>query len=147
MFLIFSGVQLTVFYSGHFISWFQYIKASVTILADFCPEFNPPFCWRCKHQTKITVHINNLVSSEFPNRSNRSTRSFISTLNCTLKKRGVIIIKIKHFNTKFEYLLKTMSYKIISFLVDYIVEKWHFCPQISKIRQYIEVILSETNDG
>ena len=27
-------------------------KASVTILADFCPEFNPPFFWRCKHQTK-----------------------------------------------------------------------------------------------
>ena len=41
----------------------------------------------------------------------------------------------------------TMFYKIISFLVDYIVKKWHFCPKISKIRQYIEVILSETNDG
>ena len=27
-------------------------KASVTILAHFCPEFNPPFCWRSKHQTK-----------------------------------------------------------------------------------------------
>ena len=41
----------------------------------------------------------------------------------------------------------TMFYKIISFLVGYIVKKWHFCPKISKIRQYIEVILSETNDG
>ena len=40
-----------------------------------------------------------------------------------------------------------MFYKIISFLVDYIVKKWYFCPQISKIRQYLEVILSETNDG
>ena len=27
-------------------------KASVTILADFGPEFNPPFSWRSKHQTK-----------------------------------------------------------------------------------------------
>ena len=30
----------------------EYIQASVTILADFCPEFNPPFRWRSKHQTK-----------------------------------------------------------------------------------------------
>ena len=58
-------------------------KASVTIMAYFCPEFNPLFRWRCKHKTKIVVHINNLVSSEFPNRPNRSARSFISTLNCT----------------------------------------------------------------
>ena len=35
-----------------------------------------------------------------------------------------------------------MFYKIISFLVDYIVKKWR--PQISKIRQYTEEILSET---
>ena len=34
-------------------------------MADFCPEFNPHFWWRCKHQTKIAVHINDLVSSEF----------------------------------------------------------------------------------
>ena len=27
-------------------------KASVTIFADFGPEFNPPFRWRSKHQTK-----------------------------------------------------------------------------------------------
>ena len=27
-------------------------EASVTILADFCPEFNPQFRWRSKHQTK-----------------------------------------------------------------------------------------------
>ena len=32
---------------------------------------------------KITVHIINLVYSEFPNRSCRSVRSFISTLDCT----------------------------------------------------------------
>ena len=32
---------------------------------------------------KITVHIISLVYSEFPNRSCRSVRSFISTLNCT----------------------------------------------------------------
>ena len=38
-----------------------------------------------------------------------------------------------------------MFYKIISVLVDYIVKKWHFRPQISKIRQYTEEILSETN--
>ena len=35
----------------------------------------------------------------------------------------------------------TMFYKIISFLVDYIVKKWQFCPKISKIRQYTEEIL------
>ena len=58
-------------------------EASVTILADFGPEFNPPFHWRSKHQTKITVHIIKVVYSEFPNRSCRSVRSFISTLNCT----------------------------------------------------------------
>ena len=28
------------------------LKASVTIIADFSPEFNPPFRWRSKHQTK-----------------------------------------------------------------------------------------------
>ena len=61
----------------------QNMQASVTIMADFCPEFNPPVRWRWKHQTKIAMHINNLVSSEFPNRSNRSARSFTSTLNCT----------------------------------------------------------------
>ena len=27
-------------------------EASVTILADFGPEFNPPFRWGSKHQTK-----------------------------------------------------------------------------------------------
>ena len=27
-------------------------KASVTIMADFSPEFNPPVRWRSKHQTK-----------------------------------------------------------------------------------------------
>ena len=32
---------------------------------------------------KITVHIINLVYSEFPNRFCRIVRSFISTLNCT----------------------------------------------------------------
>ena len=26
--------------------------ASVTIVAGFCPEFNPPFLWRSKHQTR-----------------------------------------------------------------------------------------------
>ena len=34
----------------------------------------------------------------------------------------------------------TMFYKKNSFLVDYIVKKWHFCPKISKIRQYTEEI-------
>ena len=58
-------------------------KASVTIMADFSPEFNPQFRRRCKHQKKIAVHINNLVSSEFPNRPNRSAMSFTCTLNCT----------------------------------------------------------------
>ena len=28
------------------------MKASVTIMADFSPELNPPFRWRSKHQTK-----------------------------------------------------------------------------------------------
>ena len=30
--------------------WF--FKENVIILADFGPEFNPPFRWRSKHQTK-----------------------------------------------------------------------------------------------
>ena len=41
-----------------------------------------------------------------------------------------------------------MFYKIIPVLVDYnfyIAKKWHFCPKISKIRQYTEVILPDTN--
>ena len=37
-------------------------------------------------------------------------------------------------------------YKHFPFLVDYIVKKWHFRPKISNIRQYMEVILPETND-
>ena len=69
------------------ISWgpmLQHSKASVTIVADFSPEFNPPFHWRSKYQTKkMTDHINNLVPFEFPKRSNRSARSFTSTLICT----------------------------------------------------------------
>ena len=28
------------------------LKASVTIVAGFCPEFHPPFLWRSKHQTR-----------------------------------------------------------------------------------------------
>ena len=39
-----------------------------------------------------------------------------------------------------------MFYKYFPFLVDYIAKKWHFRPKIFKIRQYIEVILSETHD-
>ena len=31
---------------------FEHSKASVTILAGFSPEFDPPFLWRSKHQTK-----------------------------------------------------------------------------------------------
>ena len=58
------------------------VKASVTIVAGFCPEFHPPFLWRSKHKTKMTFHINNLVHSEFPNRSSRNVRSLISTLIC-----------------------------------------------------------------
>ena len=30
----------------------KFSKASVTILAGFSPEFDPPFLWRSKHQTK-----------------------------------------------------------------------------------------------
>ena len=40
----------------------------------------------------------------------------------------------------------TMFYKYFPFLVDYIAKKWHFRPKISKIRRYMEVILSETID-
>ena len=59
-------------------------KASVTILAGFSQEFDPPFLWCSKHQTKkMIMYINNLVPSEFPNRSSRSARSFTSTLICT----------------------------------------------------------------
>ena len=75
-------LSLTFHYASHS-SLANVIKASVTIMAVFSPEFNPPFRWRCKHETKIAVHNNNLVSSEFLNRSNKSARSFTSTLNYT----------------------------------------------------------------
>ena len=52
---------------------------------------------------KITAHINNMVSSEFPSRSSRSARSFIGTLKTVLKESGVSIIKIRYFSTDFEY--------------------------------------------
>ena len=29
----------------------QIVKASVTIMADFSPEFDPPVRWRSKHKT------------------------------------------------------------------------------------------------
>ena len=58
-------------------------KAFVTIVAGFCPDFNPLFLWHKKYQTKMTFHINNLVPSEFLNRSSRSARSFTCTLICT----------------------------------------------------------------
>ena len=52
--MIFVGVQSRIErYSEivHKIANIQ-LKASVTIVADFGPEFNPPFRWRSKHQTK-----------------------------------------------------------------------------------------------
>ena len=33
------------------------LKAYVTIMTDFSPEFNPPFRWRSKHQTKKWLFI------------------------------------------------------------------------------------------
>ena len=33
-------------------TYFKFCQASVMILAGFGPEFNPPFRWRSKHQTK-----------------------------------------------------------------------------------------------
>ena len=39
-----------------------------------------------------------------------------------------------------------MFYKYFPFLVDYIKKKRHFRLKISKIRQYMEVMLSETDD-
>ena len=58
----------------------KYESASVTILADFSPEFKPPFRWRINTIQKNTVHINNLVLFEFTNRSSGSARSFPITL-------------------------------------------------------------------
>ena len=81
---------------------YEIFKASVTIVAGFCREFHPPFLWGSKHQTKMTVHINNLVPSEFPNRSSRSVGSLISTLICIQESRG-IIMKLKQLSTEFEY--------------------------------------------
>ena len=43
--------------------------------------------------------------------------------------------------------IQSITYKYIRFnLVDYIAKKWHFPVKISKIRRYMEAILSETND-
>ena len=69
-------------YSSRLLSFRSWPKASVTIVAGFCPEFHPPFLWCSKHQTRMTLNINNLVPSEFLNRSSRSVRSLISTLIC-----------------------------------------------------------------
>ena len=63
-------------------------------------------------------------------------------------------MKLKDLSTEFEYFTpkwlifgkEQLFYKHFPFLVDYIAKKRHFRPKISKIRQYIEVILSETND-
>ena len=38
-----------------------------------------------------------------------------------------------------------MFYKIIPFLVDLIAKKWRFCLKISKIWQFTEAILPDTN--
>ena len=46
-----------------------------------------------------------LVPSDFPNRSNRSARSLVSTFICILETRG-IIMKLKHLSTEFEYFTK-----------------------------------------
>ena len=45
----FAVLKVRGFLDGDLSRWF---KASVTILADFGPKFNPPFRWRSKHQTK-----------------------------------------------------------------------------------------------
>ena len=71
-------------------------------MADFVLGSTLHFADAVNTRPKITVHINNLVSSEFPNRSNRSAKSFISTLNCTYETGGHYY-KIKHFSTEFEY--------------------------------------------
>ena len=83
-----KNIILKAFLTSHIWCVFQtqpcatHYKASVTIVAGFCPEFHPPFLWCSKHQTRMTLNINNLVPSEFLNRSSRSVKSLISTLIC-----------------------------------------------------------------
>ena len=70
---------------------------------------------------KMTVHINNLVRSEFPDRSSRSASSLISTLIFYLRNKGyryTSLIQVVFWNTG-----GTMFYKYFPFLVDYIAKK------------------------
>ena len=62
-----------VFLSKHLLRYWSILARSSTL----------HFAGAVNTRQKITVHIINLVYSEFPNRSCRSVRSFISTLNCT----------------------------------------------------------------
>ena len=63
----------------------------VNIFSKHLLRYWPFFAWcstlhfagAVNTRQKITVPIINLVYSEFPNRSYRSVRSFIGTLNCT----------------------------------------------------------------
>ena len=47
-----TGIKYEIFLHISLSGLALFFKASVTILADFGPEFNPPFPWRSKHQTK-----------------------------------------------------------------------------------------------
>ena len=82
-------------------------------LLRYCPIFARSstlhFADAVHKRQKITVHIKQLVSSEFPNRSSRSTRSFISTLKTVLKKTRGHYYKIKHFSTEFEYFAQKLQ--------------------------------------
>ena len=61
----------------------QKLKASVTILAGLARSLTLHFSGAVNTRQKMIVYINNLLPSEFPNRSSRSARSSTSTLICT----------------------------------------------------------------
>ena len=59
------------------------IKHLLRYLSIFARSSTLNFAGAVNNRQKITVDTNNLVSSEFPNRSSRRARSFISILNFT----------------------------------------------------------------
>ena len=69
------------------LNWFSTLYPNEKHLLRYWPIFAQSstlhFADAVNTNQKITVHINNLVSSEFPSRSSRSARSLIGTLNYT----------------------------------------------------------------
>ena len=73
-------------------------KASVTILADFCPEFNPPFHWHSKTPDKKWLCISIIWSLPSNKIGPVEVLCHSLALESVFKKRGVLLwnLKFKH---------------------------------------------------